>query len=191
MDLGYANEACIGNGNCVGKLALWEARVVSNKGGLPVGAPKTTMAEQFYLPRRPHAFCKSAVTFRAFASIRLSRRASRAFCRWTNRGNLIHDSLAVIVQIVVHCTKKTMSIRAAYSWKMLIEMKQVFLPETFWISPHGSSICSEKSFSWIRKKRNPAEVDWKLYFHYIENRRYLQITLYCILKQNLHYILSW
>ena len=46
MDLaGYANEACIGNANCVGrKLALWEAGAVSNSGGPPVGASKTQQA---------------------------------------------------------------------------------------------------------------------------------------------------
>ena len=31
-------------------------------------------------------FCNAAVTSRTFASIYLRRRASRAFCRWTNRG---------------------------------------------------------------------------------------------------------
>ena len=42
MDLGYANEACIANANCLGrKLALWEAGAVSNFGGPPAGAPKT------------------------------------------------------------------------------------------------------------------------------------------------------
>ena len=42
MDLGYANEACIANANCLGrKLALLEAGAVSNSGGPPAGAPKT------------------------------------------------------------------------------------------------------------------------------------------------------
>ena len=43
MDLaGYANEACIGNAICLGrKLALWEARAVSNTCGPHAGAPQT------------------------------------------------------------------------------------------------------------------------------------------------------
>ena len=41
MDLGYANEACIANANCIGrKLASCEAGAVSNSGGPPAGAPE-------------------------------------------------------------------------------------------------------------------------------------------------------
>ena len=44
MDLIYVNEACIANANCLGrKLALWEARAVSNSSGAPVGAPNTKL----------------------------------------------------------------------------------------------------------------------------------------------------